>query len=856
MVLREIDRKLTEFEATRESLILKEQRARDACKRLTDEQSAAYFKTKEGGEAIRTKAATLVEHAEFKYKMDARAAEKGLKLLKLDEARTIAKEEYRSQLYMKNVEAVAEAHRKRMEEHVESRAKDQEEAQERATKPLRLGACVPSKKAATGRFFFDGELCHVAVYVGARALGPDQIRAHYLSGTQQRSLQADRIFALAAVQYQAALDFAPDDLLVLEKYASSLCESLVFDSTNADAVRRNKRKVLEAVAVFVDQENRDALAEVLRRLPPDYKYGDLACATYDALLGLDPAYFSLDSHLGLRELAAVPSKFSLTVPGSPPAFMRVAADIFRRVLAEPVLSMVYGEEMLSWAKDMGCAEVLCGLIAQAETDSDKRIVDLHVFYPITNIRDEDLFLLCDHRRLTLALNLTGCELLTDAGVGGAAKCVTSLQALTLDGCAGLGDETLRSLKRSTPGLHLLSLQKCHRMSSPALVSLFHTCGHLRVLNLNHCKQVDDEALVALAGCCKEIELLHVSLCTGVTDAGVYEFAMTCNPKPLRSVDLSYCRGIGDDAVEVLAKRCTQLSFLSLTGLSRVTDHGVKAVTHNLWKLTSLSLEDLYLITDDCFFFDHERDGRKAADKAMLTSLTALNVSECTLVTDRGLGGIATRCANLRAFHGAGLPNLTPRGLRDFVVEPLGHGARGEHLRVLNLSFCPTLDLRGLETLCRAMPELETVNLAGCVLLTDKAMVTLCTLCGHVKSLGLSFVKRLTDATVCTLADYLWLEHLDLSGLGHLTDDAVEVLCLEFAGMVKLDLSGCSRLSDASVDSIARHSEHLRWLKVANLPLVTDAALGALRARCPKLVVVTTNEVDDVDGKLKERIALE
>jgi hypothetical protein len=45
-----------------------------------------------------------------------------------------------------------------------------------------------------------------------------KVRAHYLSGTQQRSLQADRIFALAARQFQAALDFAPDDKLVLGKY--------------------------------------------------------------------------------------------------------------------------------------------------------------------------------------------------------------------------------------------------------------------------------------------------------------------------------------------------------------------------------------------------------------------------------------------------------------------------------------------------------------------------------------------------------------------------------------------------------------------------------------------------------------
>jgi hypothetical protein len=64
----------------------------------------------------------------------------------------------------------------------------------------------------------------VAVYTGAATLSSDRIRAHYLSGTQQRSLQADRIYALAAAQFQAALDFAPDDQLVLAKCATAADE--------------------------------------------------------------------------------------------------------------------------------------------------------------------------------------------------------------------------------------------------------------------------------------------------------------------------------------------------------------------------------------------------------------------------------------------------------------------------------------------------------------------------------------------------------------------------------------------------------------------------------------------------------
>jgi hypothetical protein len=226
------------------------------------------------------------------------------------------------------------------------------------------------------------------------------------------------------------------------------------------------------------------------------------------------------------------------------------------------------------------------------------------------------------------------------------------------------------------------------------------------------------------------------------------------------------------------------------------------------------------------------------------------------LTNRALGGIATRCAALRSFHGAGCPEFTEKGLRNFVIEPLGHQTRGEHLRCLNLSIVPNLNPSGLKLLCDAAPELETLNLAGCVLRGDKDMVTISSKCGHVKSLGVSYIKRLTDAALCTFADYLWLEDLDLSGLGHLTDDGIEVLCLEFGGLVKLDLSGCSKLTDDSLDSIARYSEHLRWLKLANCPVFTPAGLASLGSRCPKLRIITEDLVDEVQGKPLDRIVLE
>jgi hypothetical protein len=161
----------------------------------------------------------------------------------------------------------------------------------------------------------------------------------------------------------------------------------------------------------------------------------------------------------------------------------------KKYIVGKIIKKVYGEEMLRWAASLESSEVICGLVAQAESDSDKRIMDLHVFHPITNLGDSDLESIADHRRLTLAFNLTQCENITDEGVFQASRRCTSLQALTLDGCKQLTDRSLECLKKYTPGLHLLSLQKCHQMTQQALCGLFHSCSKLRVVNLNLCKQV-------------------------------------------------------------------------------------------------------------------------------------------------------------------------------------------------------------------------------------------------------------------------------------------------------------------------------------------------------------------------------
>ena len=64
----------------------------------------------------------------------------------------------------------------------------------------------------------------------------------------------------------------------------------------------------------------------------------------------------------------------------------------------------------------------------------------------------------------------------------------------------------------------------------------------------------------------------------MTDAGLYQFATRVNHVCVKSMDLSYCRSLSDDSIEALAKKCTNLEFLNLSGVNRITDEGAKVMS--------------------------------------------------------------------------------------------------------------------------------------------------------------------------------------------------------------------------------------------------------------------------------------
>eukprot|EP00908_Phaeocystis_cordata_P026161 Transcript_8630.p1 GENE.Transcript_8630~~Transcript_8630.p1 ORF type:complete len:446 (+),score=168.75 Transcript_8630:1467-2804(+) len=143
-----------------------------------------------------------------------------------------------------------------------------------------------------------------------------------------------------------------------------------------------------------------------------------------------------------------------------------------------------------------------------------------------------------------ALHLKGCALLTDATVFGVAHQCPRLRELDLSGLELLTDAAALNLAQASLGLHKLLLKRCVQLSDEAVVGLAAACrGTLRVVSLNNVPALSDLSLQALAEHCAA---------------------------SLEDLDVSWCRGVTDDGVGLLADSCTQLRRLSIWGCSQLT----------------------------------------------------------------------------------------------------------------------------------------------------------------------------------------------------------------------------------------------------------------------------------------------
>jgi hypothetical protein len=339
----------------------------------------------------------------------------------------------------------------------------------------------------------------------------------------------------------------------------------------------------------------------------------------------------------------------------------------------------------------------------------------------------------DGRRLMLSDDVDLTTLLrdgarvTNAMVQELCMCTPHVRALNLAGCEEVTDAGLWAVGRDALSLRRLGLAKLPHITHVGLRSISLRCRQIEWLDLSGCVGVDDLGLRVIASGLWGLSTFHVRDCAGFTDAGLCDVAKCC--RKLKDVDVSRCPRITDKSLRFLATYCGEnggLVRFAAVASRQCGDDGFRAIAAASPGLTALNLSRCDLLTgstvaavvEHCTGLDTlALDGCKRLSSAhlehivrRLPHLTQLFVSECPLVKLPAYSVLAHHGSSLVRLRAGGCEHTEDSHVRALTEQPAG---RLTSLRDLDLSGSRCLTGQSLVMLVSTYSRLTSIRLNRC-----------------------------------------------------------------------------------------------------------------------------------------------
>lgn len=818
---RKIQNHMQLFTRQRAEIMIEESKSKDVVKAESQKEAEEFFASKEGQRVMKDASRTLFRSPEFQAENfgEGMAESKEIALkLKKEECMRRVKSKHAAEIYVRNVKKSADAF-KQMYEDLEDRIRrDEERSAAAAKKPLRIGASNTSLSAKDGKSYFTGMVSCVMVF--DKCLSMDRVKSHYLSLFRASIMEAQRLHAVASSLYEDAMLFSADDPLLLRNYAASLCEYLKIELTSqtAGSISRGKAKLMDAIKTFRDRMIPLGIAEIIRSLPPEIHFAELVSVGFLAIQSIDSHFFAVGEGLSRQDLVTIPKKFGLDLPNSPAIYTEAAAGIYQEVVLDPKLSDVYGDTKLTWVKWLVSAALVVAIVTQVQEDPEAQSVCVGKMFQSAATKraggikliDEDLKVMCENMRLLTTIDVANCTQLTDRSIADIAS-LKYLRVLNLDYCTGISDDGLEDMKNLADSLEILSMQGIRNLTDDGICVIGQNCRLLTSLNISHCSQVTHVGVIAVAQGCKKLRALYLSSIP-LSDMGFATMVPYLSKRYMEVIDISNCRDITDHGVSTLAEQCSRLTYLNMSGVSRVTDRGVQKICSNCWRLEHLLMEDVFLLEDAVFWYDHAVDGRVDADEKMLKSLITLNLKDCVHVTDDSIAGLSKRCARIESLNLQGCHLLTDEALLLMSTATLDSVNQQfpmcDSFKFLNIAYCSNLTAYGLMRMFPLCGVLEKLDVSGLTCITDDVILDICHTCPTIQDITLHRCAFVTDAALCSIARHLWVERIDISNCSKITDTGVEVLAAACSGLVSIALRRLKRVTNKSLNLLAAYCKLL------------------------------------------------
>lgn len=887
----EIEKREAIIKKTREDIVDMEDEAKGKCFKDVDREMQQFFASKDGKKQIKSVSQKLLDEHNFRVRLSKNAAANAQAaggngspasptakapltnggstqpLLKKDASKVsqtdfepLAKKQLLREVFDARWQVLAQEF-KEMRHRVNIKIeKELEEQSNQDMRQLRIG-CLSSVRRKDGKYFFHGNIAHVAYYNNT-VLTRDQVNAHYVLAVRDRAHESDYLFSLASSRFSRALAFAQDDKRTLEKFAENVCASLKYDLDHQHAQEMYKKKVRCGLEPFLTTENVHGIAEIMKNLPRDPCFADLFMHCYKCLMGIQPTYFqaieSPQCRLGLRELGRMPFAFFLG-SRSANAMVNIVggdgdtddereeqekitmfADITCKVLRE--YPTFYGDQLanLGWLRDLRNAKAVVYFILALEAGEDVRLINLK---DVCDIADEDIEVIVKNNRFCTSLEVAKCSLLSDMSMLRVSLCCTQLEVLDISHLDQITDTALLGIGKSCHRLRRLWMTSCHQISDIGIEAVVRTNPKLEELGLSSCERVSDRCFSMIGKSCSGLVILEVELCMQLGNLAMKHLAAgLASENKLRKLNVAGCRRISDEGLVEVAKNCTRLKELNVRQCDKLTDASIRAVTHNCLELEVLNLEEIYSASHRIFLFDQEGDGRGVVEKNLVKKVKDVNLTSCSGLSDLAVGHLFHRAKQLRAITLSSCTGISDQALAWMLEDMLDKSKGGECLEHVDVSYCPQLSANAIRQLVVQCPSLTSLNLSGCVHLTDTNLIEIISSCEKLVRLEVGFCRELSDRVVLAIAQQLSLEELNLARCVKITDESLLEIAAQFTVLKKLNVSACKKLTERTLVALLEGCSMLEELDVTHCPLFPPMLLAKFVRRKVKVVNRKLDEV--------------
>ncbi|EPS65089.1 hypothetical protein M569_09687, partial [Genlisea aurea] len=250
----------------------------------------------------------------------------------------------------------------------------------------------------------------------------------------------------------------------------------------------------------------------------------------------------------------------------------------------------------------------------------------------------------------------------------------------------------------------------------------------------------------------------------MNDAGDRLLAALSLPRyqNVKQINLEFAHDIEDSHLEIVkdkfGRSIEHLEVLNLNGCQKISDVGIRSITHNspqlkcfsiYWnvRVSDVAIENL--VTNCKFIVDLNISGcKKITDEGLkliaenYRALQLLNLTRCIKLTDEGLHMISQKCSSLKSLNLYALSSLTDAAYRNVALLV--------NLQDLDLCGAQNLSDEGLSSIAKCK-NLVAINLTWCIRITDRGVIAIAEGCRNLEFLSLFGIVGVTDASLAALS---------------------------------------------------------------------------------------------------------